>query len=73
MKIDVDLPRFVWVDDYHEFYSVQTYMKLLNRKIKVEEIGFCGSDYVGIAYIGRRPSKANIRKMLEKHKIKLDD
>jgi hypothetical protein len=76
MKLDANLPRFVWVEDYDEFDWVQTHMQLLlNRKIKVENIGFCSKEYmyVGIAYIGRRPSKASIRKMLEKHKIKPDD
>ena len=70
MKIEATLPVLVLAHDYHEFGVIQDHMQLLNRKLKVKELG-CNGNYVGIVYMGRQPNKATIRKMLEAKDIDL--
>lgn len=70
MKIEATLPVLVLAQDYHEFGVIQDHMRLLNRKIRVKELG-CNGNYVGIVYMGRQPNKATIRKMLEAKGIDL--
>ncbi len=52
--------------DYHEIdYLAAEINKLgmFDKKIRCEEVGFCG-DYWGVFYVGRKPAKAVIDKML---------
>lgn len=71
MKIDANLPCLVTVDDYHHFRDAQEHMQLLNRQIRVYELGFAAlhGKYIGIAYMGRRPDKATIKALMAAKKI----
>lgn len=50
MKKEITLPQRIEVENYHDFATAQEYFKLLNKKIKVKEIGFDGN-HVGIVYV----------------------
>ena len=74
MKIEVDLPRIVRCGDYHDFeYLADDIKDHLNPKpkIKVKELGNAGFQYVGVAYVGKMPSKKVINKLLEDAEIEL--
>lgn len=68
MKIDASLPTKVVVRDYHEFDQIQDAMKLLNKGIKVKELGWHEGGYAGIIYIGRMtdPDNSQLVKKMEK-------
>lgn len=51
MRMNVNLPVRVAVDDYHEFIYFQDKLRLIIPGVKVREIGFNG-DYLGVAYLG---------------------
>jgi hypothetical protein len=46
----IDLPQAIYARDYHEFQVLGTVFSDLGSNIKVEEIGFEGSEYVGVVY-----------------------
>lgn len=58
MKIQINLPAKVEVEDYHRFSSLQDNLRKLNSKIKVREVGFNGS-YMGIVYVGNLEDSEN--------------
>ena len=62
------LPNTISVDDYHEFGVAQDLYKIINKKIKVEEIGFDGITlkYIGLVYAGRKPTKRVIDRLTKK-------
>jgi hypothetical protein len=76
--VSIVLPKIVKVGDYHEFDSMtDTLNELIEKgfpKVKSEELGYCdGKGYIGILYVGLKPSKAVIKQMLEENKIKLEE
>lgn len=57
LKLEVELPMIVEVEDYHDFRSLQDDYQKLHKAIRVEEIG-CESGqpaghnlYVGIVFL----------------------
>jgi hypothetical protein len=52
MNLEINLPCEIKVTDYHEFFTLERFFKLLNSKIKVKEITFSNGKYRGMAYIG---------------------
>ena len=66
------LPFIIRVEDYHYFSPVVEILKLLNPKIKVQELDtyyiekarYYYAPYLGIVYEGRRPSNKTIKEML---------
>lgn len=61
MDVTVSLPIIIKVDDYHEFYVLESYFKKLNGKIKVMEAGFNGK-YLGIVYVKKDSEYKAIKK-----------
>jgi hypothetical protein len=54
MKLNINLPMIVEVDDYHEFPPMQDLLrKLLGSKLKVKEVG-CYGVYYGIVYYNKQ-------------------
>lgn len=64
MKIN-KLPYKIEVDDYHEFDTIQDYLRTLVPGMIVEEIGYLEDTYVGIVYYKTTP-KALIKALKEK-------
>lgn len=62
--VTIWLPKIVKKSDYHEFGNLQDDLRALHgtKQIKVSEIGFDGNRYVGVVYIGKKPSDAYLRK-----------
>jgi hypothetical protein len=48
----------VEVRDYHEFDELQDHYRLLNKNIKVKELG-CDGNYIGIVYVFNLRDKEN--------------
>jgi len=46
----IDLPQAIYARDYHEFKSLDDMFSDLGSNVRVEEIGFEGSEYVGVVY-----------------------
>lgn len=74
MKINFNIPKVFWVEDYHEIDDYEKVFKSSNPKIKVVEIdsGYAedGPDYSvywGLIYSGKKPNKKIINEMLKKH------
>ena len=59
------LPNVISVDDYHEFELAEELYRVINKKIKVTEIGFDynSSKYIGLVYIGRKPTQKVINRL----------
>lgn len=60
-------PIFIGVLDYHQFDGIEAALRLLNKDIKVVELNSDTYDlhgYVGMAYIGRKPTEKEIKAML---------
>lgn len=72
------LPKLVRVWSANEFGELQNSLRTLTEHnlIKVREVGFDnrGSGrFVGVVYLFKKPSKAEIRKLAKAQKIKLED
>jgi hypothetical protein len=52
MRLEIQLPKKIEVDDYHEFFRLREHFKILNKKIKVLDAWFTGTHYVGMIYEG---------------------
>ncbi len=60
-------PIFMSVSDYHQFDGIEAALRLLNTDIKVVELNSDTYDlhgYVGMAYVGRKPTEDEIKAML---------
>ena len=58
--------------DYHDIdYHADRLAKMFKRRIGSAEIGFCEDGrYWGIFYVGRKPSKAAIKQMMDDENFK---
>ena len=68
INLRVKLPVAVRVNDYHEFDSIDEYVKALNPKLRCEEVSddiAFDNPYWGIFYYGKPPSKKTVSKLLE--------
>ena len=72
MLLNVSLPTLVEVRDYHELQEMELHFKELNGSIKVAELSFNGT-YIGVVYVGKKPSKEEISKLAKKMKIDIED
>ncbi len=52
MRLEIQLPKKIKVDDYHEFFSLRENLNALNKKIKVKDVGFIANRYIGMIYEG---------------------
>lgn len=71
-NVMLNLPRLVKARDYHDFsYMEDVIRSVSERKVHVKEVGFDydHGDYVGIAYVGRMPSKRVIGQLAHIQKI----
>ena len=59
MKTEISLPQIVLFDDYHEISYLEYYLKTLNKKIKIKEIGSNGRKYIAVIYSGSQKDKEN--------------
>lgn len=71
MKVDINVPRLVSVNDYHELCSMESVFQTLNSELKVSEIGY-GEGYVGVIYCGTKPSKEEIIALAVKQNFYLE-
>lgn len=69
----LNLPQLIKVNDYQEFGDLEDKLKQLNRRLRCTEVGFSGSKYVGVVYVGRKPSKAAIETLAQAQKIVLEN
>jgi hypothetical protein len=53
MLLDLELPQYIYVDDYHEFGYYQKFLQNLNSSLKVHEINDAmeGRSYVGVIFV----------------------
>ena len=59
-------------DDYHSIDVVKDIMNktnVLGEKVKSVELGFYEPNYIGLFWIGIKPEKEEIRKLLKEHKF----
>ena len=73
MKVSIDLPQVIDVDDYHEFGFLEDILADLgiNPKVKMKEVGFDGR-YIGIAYVGNLKDRKN-KVLLETLRKRVND
>jgi hypothetical protein len=50
MRMEIKLPAIVKAKDYHEIFDAEKYFRMLNKKMRVKELGLYEGYYVGIAY-----------------------
>jgi hypothetical protein len=70
--IEIKLPQLVMVDDYHEFnVYADVISKLHKSKVKVREVCFADTGkYVGVVFVGRKPTTADLNQMLADNGVK---
>lgn len=70
-SINARLPFLVFARDYHELGDMEYFFRLLQNRVRVKEIAFDENSgkCVGVVYIGRKPLKADLKKMLEKASV----
>lgn len=75
VTVGIALPRLVFVDDYHEFDELADKLNgIIDKdygKVKCYEVGFNKGKYVGVLYVGLKPSKQVEEQMLKDAKIKI--
>ncbi len=73
MKLDINVPQFVFARDYHEFSEWDRLLQRLNYELTVEEIAFDGSQYVGIIYWRVVPTREEILQLAQEHDVYLGE
>lgn len=73
MKLDINVPQFVFARDYHEFSEWDHLVERLNSELTVKEIGFEGRVYIGIIYWRNEPTRAEILKLAEEQDVYLGE
>ena len=68
MNITIDIPKLVEGDDYHDFGHLEDSLKVLDKRLRCEEVGTINrpapfTTYLGIVFIGEKPSKETLQKM----------
>lgn len=61
MLLDVNVPSYVVVEDYHQLFSLRHYYSSLVKGLKVKELGFSEvlNGYLGFVYAGNLEEEAN--------------
>lgn len=72
MKIEVNLPVQIEVEDYHEFGAIQDTLRAIIPGVKVKEIGLISPNYVGVIYLGKLTDPA-VKKLIKEIKGTNDD
>jgi hypothetical protein len=63
MEVLVKFPRTIEVQDYHEFAEMERVLRHLNGKIRVTELGFEGSAYIGLIHMNTAAHKKLIKEL----------
>jgi hypothetical protein len=66
--MDIKFPKIVFADDYHEFSShgaMARLLKDLDPRLKLKEVGFLDTMYMGVVYMGREPSRAQLLELIK--------
>ena len=71
MKLDINVPQFMFARDYHEFREWDHVVKCLNPELTVEEIAFEGGMYIGIIYWRTEPTREEILHLADQHDVYL--
>lgn len=72
-SIEVKLPRLITADDYHEFGRIEYTLRKLNGDLSCCEVGFDGTDYVGVVYCGEMPGFDELCKLAQEQDIYLGE
>lgn len=74
MRVLLDLPRLVFVQDYHELPNYTNVLKQLGTTgVRVSEVGFVNGQYVGLIYTGTLTEAKRHPNVVEKlNKIRKD-
>jgi len=58
-KVELDLPKLVEADDYHEFKWLEKHLQKLNKELYVEELTpyYETIDYIAIIYYKNKDAK----------------
>ena len=73
MKLDINVPQFVFAGDYHVFSEWDRLLERLNPELTVSEIAFDGSQYIGIIYWRVVPTREEILKLAEEQDVYLGE
>lgn len=75
MKVSVDLPAVISVDDYHEFKVLETQLRTLGMKgVKIKELNLNHDtrEYEGLVYVGLLPHAVEKEHLARLKKIEMD-
>ena len=60
---------FPIVEEFRDYHDIDEFAdnlnKVFNKRVRCAEVGFSG-DYWGVFYVGRKPTKAVIKELLDK-------
>lgn len=73
MKLDINVPQFVFARDYHEFIEWDRLLQRMNSELTVKEIAFDGSHYVGIIYWRNEPTRDEIIQLAADYAVYLGE
>lgn len=73
MKIDINVPQFMFALDYHEFSYWDRLLQRLNPELRVEEITCEGGAYIGVIYWRNEPTREEILQLAEEHAVYLGE
>jgi hypothetical protein len=69
--------HFPFVESFADYCSITWHGNVLNdifiNHVEAEEVAFCDGTHWGLFYIGRRPNKKTILKMLAKYGVEEQD
>lgn len=73
MKLDINVPQFVFARDYHEFSEWDHLLERLNSELTVSEIACEGGTYIGIIYWRVVPTREEILKLADEQDVYLGE
>lgn len=69
--VELNLPKMLITRDYHELRDIDYLLRELNPGLRCREVGFDGTEYVGVIYFGAQLTKAELQALADKEGISL--
>ena len=69
MKVNVKLPCLIMCNDYQEFNDLKYQIGTIIKGFQLKELGCDTGDYIGLAYVGKKPSPKIVQRLLDKENI----
>lgn len=73
MKLDINIPQFVFARDYHEFDEWDRLLQRLNSDLTVKEIACEDGTYIGIIYWRNEPTREEILQLADEQDVYLGE